>query len=57
MDLDDHWSPGPDHPAWAIIQQHQLDKKILNNIKVSRILQQQHLYLQMRLVNLIRMFM
>ena len=36
MDLDDHWSPGPDHPAWAIIQQHQLDKKILNNIKVSR---------------------
>ncbi len=36
MDLDDHWSPGQDHPAWAIIQQHQLDKKILNNIKVSR---------------------
>ena len=36
MDLDDHWSPGPDHPAWAIIQQHQLDKKILGNIKVSR---------------------
>jgi len=36
MDLDDHWSPGPDHPAWAIIQQHQLDKKILNNLKVSR---------------------
>jgi hypothetical protein len=36
MDIDDHWSPGQDHPAWAIIQQHQLDKKILNNIKVSR---------------------
>jgi glycosyltransferase involved in cell wall biosynthesis len=36
MDLDDHWSPGPDHPAWSIIQQHQLDKKILNNLKVSR---------------------
>jgi len=36
MDIDDHWSPGPDHPAWQIIKQNQLDKKISNNIKVSR---------------------
>lgn len=36
MDIDDHWSPGPDHPAWQIIKQHSLDKKISNNIKVSR---------------------
>lgn len=21
MDIDDHWAPGPDHPAWAIIKQ------------------------------------
>ena len=36
MDLDDHWSPGPDHPAWAIIKENELDKKIANNLKVSR---------------------
>ena len=22
MDIDDHWAPGPNHPAWAIIKQH-----------------------------------
>ena len=36
MDIDDHWSPGPDHPAWQIIKSNELDKKILNNVKVSR---------------------
>ena len=36
IDIDDHWSPGPDHPAWQIIKQNNLDKKIANNIKVSR---------------------
>jgi glycosyltransferase involved in cell wall biosynthesis len=36
MDLDDHWSPGPDHPAWQIIKQNELDKKISKNLKVSR---------------------
>jgi len=36
MDIDDHWSPGPDHPAWEIIKKHELDKKILNNLKVSK---------------------
>ena len=36
MDIDDHWSPGPDHPAWSIIKQHELDKKISGNIKVSK---------------------
>ena len=36
MDIDDHWSPGPDHPAWAIIKQQNLNKKIANNLKVSR---------------------
>lgn len=36
MDIDDHWSPGPDHPAWQIIKQHELDKKIAKNLKVSR---------------------
>jgi len=36
MDIDDHWAPGPDHPAWSLIKQHNLDKKISNNIKVSR---------------------
>ena len=36
MDLDDHWSPGPDHPAHQIIKQNELDKKISNNLRVSR---------------------
>ena len=36
MDIDDHWSPGPNHPAWVIIQKHQLDKKIVDNLKCSR---------------------
>lgn len=36
MDIDDHWSPGPDHPAWQIIKQNELDKKIAKNLKVSR---------------------
>ena len=36
MDIDDHWSPGPNHPAWDIIKTNELDKKIVNNIKVSR---------------------
>lgn len=36
MDIDDHWSPGPNHPAWEIIKSNELDKKILNNLKLSR---------------------
>tara|TARA_R110000824_G_scaffold99969_1_gene237631 strand:+ start:993 stop:2249 length:1257 start_codon:yes stop_codon:yes gene_type:complete len=36
MDIDDHWSPGPNHPAWEIIKQNKLDEKIVNNLKISR---------------------
>lgn len=36
MDIDDHWSPGPDHPAWAIIVQQKLNKKIGDNLKIAR---------------------
>jgi glycosyltransferase involved in cell wall biosynthesis len=36
MDIDDHWSPGPNHPAWAIIKQHKLDIKIATNLRLSR---------------------
>lgn len=36
MDIDDHWSPGPNHPAWEIIKSHELDKKISNNLRISR---------------------
>jgi len=35
MDLDDYWSPGPHHPAYLIIKDAELDKKILNNLKVA----------------------
>ncbi len=33
MDLDDYWSPGMHHPAYHLIKQAELDKKILENIK------------------------
>jgi glycosyltransferase involved in cell wall biosynthesis len=36
MDIDDHWSPGPNHPAWEIIKNHKLDQKIARNLHLSR---------------------
>jgi len=36
MDLDDHWAPGPHHPAYLLIKNAELDKKILNNLKISK---------------------
>ena len=35
MDLDDHWAPGPHHPAYHLIKNAEIDKKILNNLKVA----------------------
>lgn len=35
MDLDDHWAPGPHHPAYALIKQSGLDKKIMENLKIA----------------------
>jgi len=35
MDIDDHWAPGPHHPAYLIIKNNQIDKKILNNLKTA----------------------
>lgn len=35
MDLDDYWSPGVHHPAHLIIKNNQLDKKIVQNLKVA----------------------
>jgi hypothetical protein len=31
MDLDDHWSPGPHHPAYLLIKNAEIDVKIHNN--------------------------
>jgi len=36
MDIDDYWLPGTHHPAHQIIKKNELDKKILNNIKVAK---------------------
>jgi glycosyltransferase involved in cell wall biosynthesis len=36
MDLDDHWAPGPHHPAHLIIKTNKLDKMILKNIKLAK---------------------
>ena len=36
MDLDDYWSPGPHHPAYMIIKNMNLDKLILNNVRIAR---------------------
>ena len=35
MDLDDYWSPGTHHPAYFLIKSANLDKMILNNIKIA----------------------
>jgi len=36
MDLDDYWAPGTHHPAYHLIKNNQLDKKIENNLKVAQ---------------------
>lgn len=33
LDIDDHWAPGPHHPAYLIIKNNEIDKKILGNLK------------------------
>jgi glycosyltransferase involved in cell wall biosynthesis len=33
MDLDDYWAVGEHHPAYHLVKNHELDKKILENIK------------------------
>lgn len=35
MDLDDYWAPGSHHPAYLIIKNAELDKKILNNLRLA----------------------
>ncbi len=36
MDLDDYWAPGTHHPAYHIIKGNEIDKKIVNNLKIAR---------------------
>jgi len=36
MDIDDYWAPGQHHPGYNMIKKHELDKKVLNNLKSSR---------------------
>jgi len=36
MDLDDYWSPGPHHPAYHLIKNSGLDKKILENLRTAK---------------------
>lgn len=36
MDLDDYWAPGTHHPAYHIIKNNEIDKKIVNNLKIAR---------------------
>jgi glycosyltransferase involved in cell wall biosynthesis len=35
MDLDDHWAPGPHHPAYRLIKDNKLDEKLAKNLRVS----------------------
>lgn len=35
MDLDDYWAPGPHHPAYLTIKSYEIDKKIVNNLKMA----------------------
>ena len=36
MDIDDHWAPGPHHPAYHVIKNSGMDKKIRENLKLAR---------------------
>lgn len=36
MDLDDYWAPGLHHPAYHLIKQAELDKKILENLRLAQ---------------------
>jgi glycosyltransferase involved in cell wall biosynthesis len=36
MDLDDYWAPGSHHPAYHLIKNAGLDKKVLENIKLAQ---------------------
>jgi glycosyltransferase involved in cell wall biosynthesis len=33
MDIDDYWNPGKEHPIYNLIVQHQINKKIVANMK------------------------
>lgn len=35
MDLDDYWSPGSHHPAYLLIKESGVDKKIMENLKLA----------------------
>jgi glycosyltransferase involved in cell wall biosynthesis len=35
MDIDDYWAPGQHHPAYLIIKDNQIDKKIIANLKLA----------------------
>ena len=35
MDIDDYWSPGSHHPAYLLIKQSGMDKKIANNLTLA----------------------
>ena len=36
MDIDDYWELSRSHPAFLLVKEHGLDKKILNNVKVAK---------------------
>lgn len=36
MDIDDYWAPGSHHPAHLLIKNAELDKKIVENIKIAQ---------------------
>lgn len=36
MDLDDYWAPGSHHPAYRLIKNSGMDKKVLENIKMAQ---------------------
>jgi len=36
MDLDDYWAPGTHHPAYHLIKNAEIDKKIVANLKVAK---------------------
>lgn len=47
-DLDDYWLPTKEHPIYQLIVENKMNKKIIENLKVTTTSQLQPKYLQMK---------
>jgi hypothetical protein len=57
MDIDDNWDVGPQHPLYASHKKLGLDKFIVENLRRFDYIRQQLIYLQIKLRNIIPMYL